>query len=116
MSLYSRFVLWYQHGPYTWLCVRGLRWLPSTTLLLLQWIGAELAPERRQTAADYARANGYFWLPCANCGDWIGGHEWKPVKGHQNSIPGSRVKGQGHGICRACTIAGVGDRAWAATS
>lgn len=116
MSIYSSFVLWYQHGPCAWLCTRGVLWLPSVTLLVLQWIGAELAPERRQTAADYARANGYFWLPCASCGDWMGGHEWGPVKGRQCTVPDPRGKGRGHGICRTCTIAGVGDRAWAAAT
>ena len=23
----------------------------------------------------YARANGYFWLPCPRCGHYFGGHE-----------------------------------------
>lgn len=25
----------------------------------------------------YARAFGYFWLPCSVCGEHFGGHQWK---------------------------------------
>ena len=48
----------------------------------------------------YAKANGYFWLPCPLCGEPFGGHEW----GHEAaaSIP---VPGKPHmfrGVCKAC--------------
>jgi hypothetical protein len=66
----------------------------------------------------YAKANGYFWLPCPNCGSYFGGHEWLPDKEHKSSIPvlneeQPEMGEKGESICPACTLDGVGDRAWA---
>lgn len=56
----------------------------------------------------------YFWLPCPVCGRCFGGHEWKDIPGHQNSLPVKIYRGGSHatGICPDCTKLGVGDRAW----
>jgi len=48
----------------------------------------------------YANINGYFWLPCPVCGEYMGGHEWKLG----GSIPIKHDKGYylGDGICDNC--------------
>lgn len=62
----------------------------------------------------YAWVAGYFWLPCPVCGRSFGGHEWKDIPGHQNSVPTKLFRRGSHatGICPDCTKLGVGDRAW----
>ena len=42
----------------------------------------------------YANLFGYFWLPCAYCGQMMGGHEWH---GYEPS------GWNGSGICRDCS-------------
>lgn len=49
-----------------------------------------------------AALGGYFWLPCSECGQSFGGHEWqirfdKPI-----------ANAEGKGICPDCTEAGRG--------
>ena len=46
--------------------------------------------------ALYARAFGYFWLPCELCGRPYGGHEWR----NGNHLVLSRSLSWG--VCRAC--------------
>jgi hypothetical protein len=41
----------------------------------------------------YAHLFGYFWLPCPQCGQFFGGHEWRYVSQHNN---------EGKGICMNC--------------
>ena len=57
---------------------------------------------------------GYFWLPCPTCGTWMSGEDWLPVPGEETSIPANAQGTAGHGICTACSQAGVGTRAWEA--
>jgi hypothetical protein len=48
----------------------------------------------------YAKANGYFWLPCDLCGRPFGGHEWAATPGGPAYLitgPGS-----GTGVCPGC--------------
>jgi hypothetical protein len=47
----------------------------------------------------YAAVFGYFWLPCPECGQEFGGHEWKY---------GFSSNKEGKGICPDCTKAGKG--------
>lgn len=65
----------------------------------------------------YAKAAGYFWLPCPLCSEEFGGHEWLPSTPELASdIPdpdGDPLVGAG--ICPACTRAGRGTDAWAAS-
>lgn len=57
----------------------------------------------------FAKANGYFWLPCPLCGQKFGGHEWKDYDGLSSQIPADDgVPGHGQGICPDCTKAGRG--------
>lgn len=60
----------------------------------------------------YAQRLGYFWLPCASCGDKFGGHEWRDRRGHFSSLP---VHDKERALCPRCTLAGVGCRAWGVT-
>lgn len=96
------------------LCQHGWFKLGMYLGILVQEIGAWFAPPRRRAAANFARGCGYSWLPCSACGEWFGGQEWTPVSGHEITIPDSKDRTHGHGICKACAVAGVGDRAWAA--
>lgn len=45
---------------------------------------------------------GYFWLPCPECGQCFGGHEWGFANGMYASI-------NGKGICQDCADAGKSD-------
>lgn len=45
----------------------------------------------------YAKTFGYFWLPCPNCGQYCGGHEWKD--GHSIEY---RTKPGETGTCADC--------------
>jgi hypothetical protein len=67
-------------------------------------------PERRRRAHQaYARAHGFFWLPCPLCGQMFGGHEWRHIDGKPAAIytdPGD--PGHGTGICPSCTRTGGG--------
>lgn len=57
----------------------------------------------------YAAMFGYFWLPCPACGRAFGGHEWRPRRGHVDSIPDvERGPGASRGICPDCVQTGVG--------
>jgi hypothetical protein len=59
----------------------------------------------------YARAAGYFWLPCPLCGDFFGGHEWHMIDGLSADIPDPKYpagSGRNVGICPTCTRAGRG--------
>jgi hypothetical protein len=44
----------------------------------------------------YARANGFFWIPCPLCGEMFGGHEY-----HSGSIPSTNpdTPTTSHGVC-----------------
>jgi hypothetical protein len=59
---------------------------------------------------NYAKKNGYFWLPCPVCGEHFGGHEWK------YSIWGSDWGGTpnpGWGVCsRRCATDPRAEEAW----
>lgn len=57
----------------------------------------------------YAKAFGYFWLPCSLCGRYTGGHEWKDRDGKSSVIAHPDRPGILRGICAACTRAGYGD-------
>jgi hypothetical protein len=57
----------------------------------------------------YARAMGYFWLPCPLCERPFGGHEWRDYDGRQASIPTDEPHTY-EGICPSCTKAGLGHR------
>lgn len=50
----------------------------------------------------YARAFGYFWLPCDLCGTMSGGHEWKGLACYL------RREGDEKGICPACELRVIG--------
>lgn len=75
---------------------------------------ARMIPESwRWAHRAYARALGYFWLPCPACGRPFGGHEWRAVDGLPSSVrltierDGETMQ-QKFGICPACTRAGRG--------
>jgi hypothetical protein len=67
----------------------------------------------------YAKAGGYFWAPCPNCGRYFGGHEHREdPAGHIGSVwtwtqfvPGPTPVQEL--ICAACTAKGVGCRSHA---
>lgn len=51
----------------------------------------------------YAKALGYFWLPCPLCGEHFGGHEWMESKTRMErraSIPTG--PNTAIGVCRNC--------------
>lgn len=55
----------------------------------------------------YARAFGYFWMPCPLCGKHFGGHEWMTKSAMTCSIPDS-TGSTSTAICPACTTTGRG--------
>lgn len=64
----------------------------------------------RRAAKRYARAHGYFWLPCPLCGEEFGGHEWMHSSTPElSAIIQTDTPGVGRGICPACTLARKGD-------
>lgn len=66
--------------------------------------------DERKVNEWYARAHGYFWLPCPVCGEKFGGHEWEQVDGKPSAIYNDPENpGKGRGICPACTAAGKGN-------
>ncbi len=74
---------------------------------------ARLVPESWRWAHHwYANVAGYFWLPCNLCSKPTAGHEWRNAGGHMSSTPDLDDPHLGHGICPACTRAGLGDEAW----
>lgn len=56
--------------------------------------GYGVANGERGEAREYARRNGYYWMPCTLCSQWHGGHE-----GHSIIMLN---KNQGAGACLAC--------------
>jgi hypothetical protein len=44
-------------------------------------VGSPPADAPREEHEAFARNFGYFWLPCARCGRWHGGHEGNALKG-----------------------------------
>jgi hypothetical protein len=77
---------------------------------------AEDAP--RAWHAWYAKSAGYFWLPCPLCCEEFGGHEWLPSTPEFEATipdPDEPKLSTGSGICPACTRAGRGTDAWAAS-
>lgn len=61
----------------------------------------------------YAHMNGYFWMPCASCGEMMGGHEW--LHEHWNSVPDPEYPDdptRGVAICPDCIFARRGKMAW----
>lgn len=70
----------------------------------------QYVPESARKAHElFAKALGYFWLPCPLCGAYSGGHEWRDIDGMACSIPDpDGAPGSHLGICRACTRAGRG--------
>lgn len=65
-------------------------------------------PLHRVAQRLYARANGYFWLPCPLCGEPFGGHEWRDIDGKPSVIPVPDSPSLHKGICPDCTRAGLG--------
>jgi hypothetical protein len=55
----------------------------------------------RKIEEKYARANGFFWLPCPLCGEPFGGHEvdWEAV---HTFIDSQDSPGYGALICPRC--------------
>jgi hypothetical protein len=102
----TRFALWWLRAPQDRLTRWGFFWLVAFMSGLLQAAGARFAPSRRRTAAQYARANHYFWLPCpARCGNWFGGQEWTGAMLVDSTDP---IRGRG--VCPRCAATGVGQR------
>lgn len=54
--------------------------------------------KNRKWNKAYAAMMGYFWLPCAKCGEYHGGHEWT----HSNVGIRTDRPGQTRGICDDC--------------
>jgi len=42
----------------------------------------------------WARVFGYFWMPCSECGEMYGGHEWK--------VGAAVHEETGLGVCPRC--------------
>ncbi len=57
----------------------------------------------------WAKALGYFWLPCPLCRRYSGGHEWRDIGGKSSAIPDWDGSTNQVGICPACTRAGLGE-------
>ena len=57
----------------------------------------------------YAKVFGYFWIPCPICGQMFGGHEWKSYDGMSSAIRTGKP-GINKGICKDCTLKGLGDK------
>jgi endogenous inhibitor of DNA gyrase (YacG/DUF329 family) len=71
---------------------------------------AEHYPESERTGHRlFAKAMGFFWLPCPLCGTESGGHEWRDIDGKPSAIPGNEPN-TAIGICPSCTRAGKGIR------
>ena len=71
---------------------------------------AAVVPEaERATHRVFAKALGFFWIPCPLCGAEFGGHEWRDIDGKCSSIPAGEPN-TGTAICPACTRAGRGHR------
>lgn len=57
----------------------------------------------------YAKAHGYFWLPCPVCKEPFGGHEWRRIEGLPADVPTPEAGPMaGVGICPNCTRGGYG--------
>lgn len=71
---------------------------------------ATYIPESARRAHElFAKAMGYFWLPCPLCSVYMGGHEWRDIDGKPSSVPDPEGGPGSHlGICPACTRAGRG--------
>ena len=71
----------------------------------------------RKLERNYARDNGYFWLPCPICGEYFGGHEimWLVDFFPQVStfVDSQDTPGNGRAICPDCANAGKGDPSYA---
>lgn len=88
------------------------RLMGSFHLWLLQALAVFL-PVPTQSPTRWAFFRGYFWLPCHICGEWQSGLDWTTtIEGRESTVPTGRYTGRG--ICRACALDGVGDRAWRA--
>jgi hypothetical protein len=61
--------------------------------------------EPREPHETYARARGYFWLPCRLCGRSFGGHEITDSVHFPDNAPGIST-----GICPLCTAVRNGGR------
>lgn len=76
----------------------------------LEWLGRLVPARFRWLHCRYARAFGFFWLPCPLCGREFGGHQWRDVNGLPSSVPEFVADNawRAVGICPACTRAGKG--------
>jgi hypothetical protein len=77
---------------------------------LADWFVQFVPEEVRKAHELFAKAMGYFWLPCPLCGEESGGHEWRRINGLSDCIANPDGGPQSSlGICPACTRAGHGD-------
>lgn len=71
-------------------------------------VGEDVAQMWRIVNRWYAKALGYFWLPCPLCGRGFGGHEWPRRDGVPVTVPDPDRPNGGLGICPWCAEAGHG--------
>src|SRR5260370_41084511 len=88
----------------------GVRW--QRFMLHLMAIRYNILP--RWIAHWWAKAAGYFWLPCPDCGRNFGGQEWAhhpaaTIAPAEAKMPGNfqavRIGIDGAGICPKCSLA-----------